>query len=175
MDKRGEYQEFPSNIFCLTVPKNFVGEALSASQISSNENVWIRGGEYQEFPSKDIVSLNRNNSLENTLVFQANSFIENFHAKEGGTSRFCQNYCLAGPKRKVLYRNPSVFRKTSGIENHLWIRGGISRLSFGVFMSHTAENYRSGILRLLRKFLVSERFMDENGGIMFFRRKCLVS
>ena len=26
MDKKGEYQEFPSKCFCLTVPKNYAGE-----------------------------------------------------------------------------------------------------------------------------------------------------
>ena len=33
----GEYQDFPSKIFCLTVPKIFVGEPFSASLISSIE------------------------------------------------------------------------------------------------------------------------------------------
>ena len=34
MDKReGEVSRFPSKIFCLTVPKIFVGEALSISLI----------------------------------------------------------------------------------------------------------------------------------------------
>ena len=37
MDKRGgggSYQDLPSKIFCLTVPKNFVGESFSVSLIS---------------------------------------------------------------------------------------------------------------------------------------------
>ena len=39
MDKRrGEYQDFPSKIFCVTVPKIFVGEPLSVSLISGIEN-----------------------------------------------------------------------------------------------------------------------------------------
>ena len=42
-------------------------------------------------------------------------------------------------------------------------------------MSHSAENFRKGILLFLRKFLVSKSFMDEKGGISFFRRKFLVS
>ena len=32
--KAGEYQNFPSNFFCLKVPKNFVGEPFSLSLIS---------------------------------------------------------------------------------------------------------------------------------------------
>ena len=41
MDKRGgEYQKFPSKIFCLTVPKIFVDESFSVSFISGIENVY---------------------------------------------------------------------------------------------------------------------------------------
>ena len=48
------YQDFPSKIFCLAVPKVFVGEPFSVSSISGIENVWIRRGEYQNFSSKII-------------------------------------------------------------------------------------------------------------------------
>ena len=48
----GEYQDFPSKIFCLTVPKNFVVEPFIVSLIAGTEKVWIREGEYQDFPSK---------------------------------------------------------------------------------------------------------------------------
>ena len=45
LDKReGEYQDFPSKIFGLTVPKNFVGGPFSVSLISGTEKVWIREG-----------------------------------------------------------------------------------------------------------------------------------
>ena len=40
MDKRGggaEYHDFPSKVFCLTLPKVFVGESFSASLISGIE------------------------------------------------------------------------------------------------------------------------------------------
>ena len=40
-------------------------------------------------------------------------------------------------------------------------------------MSRNAENFRKEILLFLRKFLVSKSFMDEKGGITFFRRKFL--
>ena len=53
MDKRGEYQDFPSKIFCLTEPKIFVGESFTVALSSGSEKVWIGGeGEYQDFPSK---------------------------------------------------------------------------------------------------------------------------
>ena len=34
MDNKGGYQEFPSKCFCLTTPKNSVGEHFSVSLIS---------------------------------------------------------------------------------------------------------------------------------------------
>ena len=41
----GGYQDFPSKIFCLTVPKIFVGEPFCVSQnFWYRKNLWIRGG-----------------------------------------------------------------------------------------------------------------------------------
>ena len=43
MDKKrggGEYQNFPSQIFCLRVPKIFVGEPFRVSLISGIEKVY---------------------------------------------------------------------------------------------------------------------------------------
>ena len=44
MDKKGEYQDFPSKIFCLTVPKNFVGEPFNVSLISGIEKFYASEG-----------------------------------------------------------------------------------------------------------------------------------
>ena len=44
-DKRGgRYHDFPSKIFCLTVPKISVGESFSVSLVSGIEKVWIKEG-----------------------------------------------------------------------------------------------------------------------------------
>ena len=40
----GEYQYFPSKIFCLTVPKLSVEEPSIVSLIAGTEKVWIRQG-----------------------------------------------------------------------------------------------------------------------------------
>ena len=42
MDKEGEYQYFPSNFFCLTVPNYFVEEPFSVvfQKISGSENLF---------------------------------------------------------------------------------------------------------------------------------------
>ena len=44
MDKReGKVSRFPSKVFCLTVPKNAVGEPFNISLISGIEKIWMRG------------------------------------------------------------------------------------------------------------------------------------
>ena len=44
IDKKwGEYQDFPSKVFCLTVPKKAVGESFSLSIISCIEKIWMGG------------------------------------------------------------------------------------------------------------------------------------
>ena len=52
LDKRGEYQDFPSKIFCLTLRKFSVGESFTVAVISGSEKVYGQegGGEYQDFP-----------------------------------------------------------------------------------------------------------------------------
>ena len=43
MDERaGEYQDFPSKTFCLSVTRNFVWKPFSVSLLSGAEEVWIR-------------------------------------------------------------------------------------------------------------------------------------
>ena len=53
MDKReGEVSRFPSKNFCLTVPKNFVGEPFSVSLISGIGKILCFRGLCHDFPSK---------------------------------------------------------------------------------------------------------------------------
>ena len=54
----GEHQDFPSKLFCFTVPKTFVGELFSAvfRKISGSENVYVKeGAKYQDFLSEFFV------------------------------------------------------------------------------------------------------------------------
>ena len=76
--KEEEASRFSRNFFYLTGPKRLrQGTILCFRKFLVGKNIlWIRGGVSVEV----FVSLYRNISLENTLVFQKNSFIENFHA-----------------------------------------------------------------------------------------------
>ena len=154
--------DFSFKIFCLTVPKNFVGEHFGVSKFRASQN----------FMHKKGISLN---SVEKSL----------YHSTEKFRRRtlLCFERILGEAFTKILSHrtektspwNHSVFQKISDIEKNLWIRGGLSRFSVEIFMSHSAENFRKGILQFVRKFLVSKSFMDEKGGITFFRRNILVS
>ena len=42
MDKKGEYEDFSSKVFCLTVLKSFVGEPFRVSLISGTENFMLQ-------------------------------------------------------------------------------------------------------------------------------------
>ena len=58
-EERGrEYQDFPSKIFCLAVPKKFVGESFSTSLFSVIEKFYAseRGGSFNIFCRKCFVS-----------------------------------------------------------------------------------------------------------------------
>ena len=78
LDQRrgGEYQVFPSKIFCLTVPKDFVGGGRG-------------GGEYQHFPSKNFCLTVPNFSFGKPFSVSLVSGIEKvwISGGEGGGSR----------------------------------------------------------------------------------------
>ena len=58
MDERGEYHDFLSKLFCLTVPKNFdfVGEPFSVSLISGIEKIYASKGYVTIFRRNFFVS-----------------------------------------------------------------------------------------------------------------------
>ena len=173
----GGNQVFRSKVFCLTVPKISVGESFTVAIISGIEKVWIRGG------GGSITIFRRSFCLYVPKYFIGEHFgvSEKFFYRKfsyiegGGHQGFVGTFCFTGPKRKALERNPSVFRKFSGIEKNLCTRLGLSRFSVEIFMSDSAENFRKEIIQFLKKTLVSKSFMVEKGGITFFRRKFLVS
>ena len=56
MDKRGggEYQDFPPEVFCLTVPQIFFRGILYCTSIFGYRKDLDRMGEYQVFPWKTL-------------------------------------------------------------------------------------------------------------------------
>ena len=88
---------FSVEIFCLTVPKNAVGEPFSLSLISGIEieKVWMRGwrggGSVKIFRRKFFVSVPKN-FVGQPFRVSLISGIEKFYASEGYVTIFCGNF-----------------------------------------------------------------------------------
>ena len=78
----GEYQDFPSKIFCLTVPKNFLGEPFSVSLISGIEKFYASEGYVTifDFPSKTFCLTVPKIFVGEPFSVSLNSAIEKFYA-----------------------------------------------------------------------------------------------
>ena len=109
------------------------------------------------------------------LCFERNLVSKIFKQRRGKASRFCRNFLSHRTETKSFVKEPLGFPEIFWYRKNLWIRGDISRFSVKILTSHSTENFRTAILLLLRKFLFSKSFIDEKGGITFFRRKFLVS
>ena len=56
LDERGGgYQDFPSKVFCLRVPKISVGESFTVAIVSGIKKIWFRGGSIKIFRRKFFV------------------------------------------------------------------------------------------------------------------------
>ncbi len=93
---RGEYQNFPSKIFCLTVPKFSVGESFTVALISGSEKVWIGGWEYQDFPLKNFCLTVPKTSVGESFT------VALFFGEEGGIKIL---------RRKILSHSAENFRR----------------------------------------------------------------
>ena len=106
MDKKGgEYHNFPSEYFCLTVPKNFVGEPFSVSLISGIEKFYASES-YVTIFCRNFLSHSAEKFRRGTLlccVFR--KFLvakKTMEKREGEVSRFpSKNFCLTLPKKFV--------------------------------------------------------------------------
>ena len=91
----GEYHDFLSKIFCLTVPKNFVEPFCFKKFLASKSFMQRRG--ISLFSVEFFCP-----TVPKKFCRPKNSGIENFHASEGrGASWFCRNFCFTGPKNFV--------------------------------------------------------------------------
>ena len=95
-------------------------------------------------------------------------FYRKFSSIGFGHHGFVEFFCPTGPKRKVSWRNLSVFRIFLVSKKKLWIRGGLSRFSVEIFTSHIAENFREGILLFGEKFWFQKVLWIKRGLSRFF-------
>ena len=115
---KGGYQDFPSEIFCLTVPKKIVGEPSRVSLISGIEKFYASEGYVTIFRRNFFVSQYRNISKRNPsmLRFRKSLVAKKFVDKmEVDVSRFpWKMFCLTVPIYAV--GEPFSLSLVAGIE-----------------------------------------------------------
>ena len=141
----GEYQGFPSNFFCLAVPKNAVGEPFSLSLISGIEKVWMRGwGGCQDLPSKTSYLTVPKNFVGQPFRVSLIAVIEKLYASEGYVTFFCRNFLSHSAEKLRRVTLLCCVSENFRSPKSLWIRGGRDNQEFPskIFLSHSAENFR---------------------------------
>ena len=156
-------------IFCLTLPRNFVGEQFGVSEKNVYRKILcIKMGYHQTPLNKHFLTV--------TMKFVGEHFCV--------SNEFWYRNIFSGLSIFLSHRTETesfvretfcFFRKKPGIEKKLCIRGGISRFSIKICVSPNAKNFQNVTLLFLRNFLVSNSFMDDKGDITFFRRNVLIS
>ena len=194
--KRVGYHDFSLKMFCLTIPKNFVGEHFGSSEnfgyrkilcfreggitfsiksffhTVSKNFIGEHFGISEKLVCRKILCMRRgyhSTLLKTFCLTVPKKFVgEHFSVPEKffyrkfsgigwGHHGFVEFFCPTGPKRKVLWRIPSVFRKFSGIKKNYGWKG-----SYHVFPSDffrlTVPKIFVGIPSLFQKFWAVEKF-----------------
>ncbi len=168
------------------MPKISVGEPFSVALIFGEE----RGGVSKVYV-ENFLSHSADEIFRSRIFFCCINFGYRKSLEEGwGVSRFSvEKFCLTVPT-KISVGESFIVALISGIEKSLEKRGGVSRFSVEKFLSHSAENFRRGILyccisffgRGVSNFFV-EKFLSHGAEkfrrgmlyccINFWNRKCL--
>ena len=120
MDKReGEYQDFPSKIFCLTVPKNFVGEPFRVSLISGIEKFYAQEGYVTTFRCLAVPKKFRTRTVLgcDSENFRGRKSLDKREGGGGSIKIYRPKFlCLTVPKISVAEPFSAVFQKIPGSE-----------------------------------------------------------
>ena len=154
--------DFSFKIFCLTVPKNFVGEHFGVSEnFWCRTSLWIRGGREEGgsitiFCQKFFVSQCR--TQETFCVSENFSYRKSLWIREREeVSKFCVEYFLSHSAENFV-DEPFCVSQNFWYRKILWIRGGWGGEGGSIkifrrkFLSHSAENFRRGILYCCNNF-----------------------
>ena len=120
MDKRGEgeYQDFPSKISCLTVPKTSVGEITHlycCNNFGYRKGLDKGWGEYHDFPSKFLSVTVPKYFIGEHFGVSEKFFYRKFSCigGGGGASRFCRNFLSYRTETKNFVMEPFRFPEIS--------------------------------------------------------------
>ena len=142
----GKRRVFPSKVFCLTVPKNFIGQPFRVSLKSGIEKLYASEG-YVTFSVEVFLSHNAEKICRGTLLC---CVPENFRQRKSlwirssGIIIFRRKFYFS-QCRKSLQGNPSVlcFRKFPEAKKFMdKMEGEVTRFSVENFWSHIAEKFR---------------------------------
>ena len=102
--REGEYQDFLSTFFCLTVPKNFVGEPFCAvfqKNFDSEKFMHRIGVECQDFPSKTFCLTVPRNFVGKPFSVSLLSSAEEVWMREvvGSIEIFCRHISVSSAEK----------------------------------------------------------------------------
>ena len=98
-----------------------------------------------------------------------------FMHRRGGHHGFVRTFCLTGPKRKALWRSPSVFRKLSGIEKKFMNKSEHITIFRRNFYVSRCRKLSLGNSTVFEKIFGFKKFCGWKGGYHVFPSKILVS
>ena len=156
------------------MPKFFVGILQCLRKIGVSKNSLHDRG-YHNFPSKIFCLTEPNYFTGEHCGVSGKLFYRRFPCIGGGHHDSADFFLSHRIETTIFVKETFCFPKNFWYRKKLWMRGGISQFSVEIFISQSSERFRKGILLFLVKFFGSNFFMDENGGITFFRLKFLVS
>ena len=164
-----EYHDLLSKIFCLTVPKNFVGETFSVSLISGIERFYASES-YATIFCRNFFCLSaekfRRGNLSD-LCFRSILVSKKFMDKTGegeGVSRLSVKIFLSHSAKK--FRRGNLQCVTNFGQRKILCFRDLSHDFVSIFFCLSAEKFRRGNLSdlCIRKILVSKKIMDKRGG-----------
>ena len=145
-DKKGEYQDFSSKIFCLRVPKNSVEESSTVALNSCSGKVWIRRGGRLRISVEKFLSHSAERLRRVTLFCYINfGYLKGLHKRGRGDSNTPSKFFSHSAEN---FRRRNLYCCTKfGYRKSLEKRGGeVPTFSVENFLSHIAERFRRRIL-----------------------------
>ena len=102
--RRGKASRFCRKFFYLTGPKKLRQRTILCFRtfLVGKNFLWIRGGDVSRFSVEKFLSHCTKIFHWRTLWCFRKFSYRKFSCIGEGASRFCRNFCLTGPKRKVL-------------------------------------------------------------------------
>ena len=179
MQKRGGggYHDFSFKIFCLTVPKNFVGVHFGVSEnFGYRKFLCIRERGVSRFFVENFLSHSTEKFLQGTLrCFRKFRVSQNFMHKKG-ISLSSVEKSLSHSADKIRRRTLMSFERILVPKIFKQRRGKLHGFVEIFFISQDRnEKLCKGTLLFSEKFLVSKKFMDKRGHITIFSRNFYVS